>query len=81
MAKQKRNKISELYEDKQKETDESEAYIRTNFYISKDQRDKLKRYAEEISLPHIRVKQSEVIRYMIENFDVKKAKENFFKQK
>jgi hypothetical protein len=60
---------------------DNEAYIRVNFNISKDQKDKLKQYAKEIAPAHLRISQSQLIRYMIENLDVRKAREEFFKTK
>jgi len=60
---------------------DNEAYIRVNFNISKDQKDKLKQYAKEIAPAHLKISQSQLVRYMIENFDVSRARENFFKTK
>ncbi len=58
-----------------------ESFIRVNFFISNEQKKKLENYTQQISLEHIRVSQSEVIRYMIENFNIDKAKQEFFKHK
>ena len=63
------------------EVREEESYIRVNFNISKGQRDKLKQYAREIAPAHLKISQSQLIRYMIENFDVSGAREDFFKKK
>ena len=60
---------------------EEESYIRVNFNISKGQRDKLKQYASETAPAHLKISQSQLIRYMIENFDVSGAREDFFKKK
>lgn len=57
------------------------SFIRVNFFISKNQKEKLKEYTRKIAPAHIKVSQSELIRYMIENFDSEEAKENFFKVK
>ena len=60
----------------------SDSFIRVNFFISKNQRDKLKEYAQKIAPAHIKISQSSLIRYLIENrLDLKKAQEDFFKLK
>lgn len=64
-----------------KTSGDDEAYIRVNFFISKGQKEKLKQYTKEIAPAHLKVNQSQLIRYMIENFDLKKAQEEFFKLK
>jgi hypothetical protein len=64
-----------------KEAREEESYIRVNFNISKGQKDKLKQYTREIAPAHLRISQSQLIRYMIENLDVSRAREEFFKTK
>ncbi len=56
-----------------------DSFVRVNYFISKSQKAKLKEYAKEIAPAHIKVSQSELIRYMIENFDLEEAKKNFFK--
>ena len=56
-----------------------ESFIRVNFFIAKSQRDKLKEYTQKIGPAHIKISQSELIRYMIENFNLEKAKQNYFK--
>lgn len=60
---------------------EEESYIRVNFNISKDQQKKLKQYTKEIAPAHLKISQSQLIRYMIENLDIDKAREEFFKSK
>jgi hypothetical protein len=60
---------------------DDEAYMRVNFNISKDQKEKLRQYTKEIAPAHLKVSQSQIIRYMIENFDVSRAREDFFKTK
>ena len=52
-----------------------------NFYIRADEKEKLKQYAEQIAPRHLKVAQSEVIRYMVETFDLERAKKDFFKVK
>jgi len=55
-----------------------DSFVRVNYFISKSQKEKLKEYAKRIAPAHIKVSQSELIRYMIENFDLEKAKKKFF---
>jgi hypothetical protein len=64
-----------------KPSSENEAYIRVNFFISRDQKKKLRQYAKEIAPAHLKVNQSQLVRYMIENFDVSRARGDFFKTK
>jgi len=49
---------------------EEDSYIRVNFNISKGQKDKLRQYTKEIAPAHLKISQSQLIRYMIENFDI-----------
>jgi len=60
---------------------DNEAYMRVNFNISKDQQKKLKQYTKEIAPAHLKISQSQLIRYMIENLDIDKTREEFFKTK
>ena len=89
-----KNKMEDVYDDmlgskpksiKENSRDELKSdigsFIRVNFFISKNQKEKLKEYTRKIAPAHIKVSQSELIRYMIENFDSEEAKENFFKVK
>jgi len=89
-----KNKMEDVYDDmlgsKPKSTKEKPgdklksdigSFVRVNFFISKNQKEKLKEYAREIAPAHIKVSQSELIRYMIENLDLEEAKKNFFKVK
>ena len=81
----KKTKIEEIYsglpkvETKLKEKEDK--FVRVNFYIRADEKEKLKQYAEQIAPRHLKVTQSEVIRYMVESFDLDKAKKEFFKVK
>ena len=81
----KKTKIEEIYsglpkvETKLKEKEDK--FVRVNFYIRADEKEKLKQYAEQIAPRHLKVTQSEVIRYMVEVFDLDKAKKEFFKVK
>ncbi|MEI7615479.1 MAG: hypothetical protein WCJ54_02105 [Actinomycetota bacterium] len=58
-----------------------ESFVRATFFISKNQREKLKNYTQNIAPPHIKISQSELIRFMIENFDIEAARQNYFKIK
>lgn len=60
---------------------DNESFVRVNFFISKNQKEKLKNYTKNIAPAHIKISQSELIRYMIENFDIEEAKKNYFKIK
>ena len=60
---------------------DNEAYMRVNFNISKDQKEKLRQYTKEIAPAHLKISQSQLIRYMIENLDIDKTREEFFKTK
>lgn len=53
--------------------------VHANFYIRADELEKLKQYAEQIAPRHIKISMSELVRYMIENFDLDKAKKEYFK--
>jgi len=86
----RRTKMEEVYHSSKpakeeigpsKTKSEEEAFIRVNFNISKDQKEKLKQYTKEIAPAHLKVSKSQLIRYMIENFDVSRAQEDFFKKK
>ncbi len=64
---------------KEKPKKDAGSFIRVNYFISKSQKEKVKEYASKIAPAHIKISQSEIIRYMIENFDLEQAKKNFFK--
>ena len=55
-----------------------ESFIRVNFFISKNQKEKLKEYTKKMAPTHIKVSQSELIRYMIDNFNPEEARKNYF---
>jgi hypothetical protein len=59
----------------------NESFVRVNFFISKNQKEKLRNYTKNIAPAHIKISQSELIRYMVENFDIEEAKKNYFKIK
>jgi len=55
--------------------------VTKSFRLTKEQADKLKEYAENIAPSHLLITEADVIRYMIENFDLEQAKKDFFKVK
>ena len=80
----KRSKISEV--DIFSKSDKKEAttlkksdHITKSFRLTKEQAEKLKEYTENIAPSHLLITEADVIRYMIENFDLEKAKKEFFK--
>ncbi len=84
----KKTKIEEIYSDVQKvepapkeRKEGNDKFVRVNFYIRTEEKEKLKQYADQIAPRHLKVTQSEVIRYMIERFDLEQAKKDFFKVK
>ncbi|MFW6130795.1 MAG: hypothetical protein ACOC56_06375 [Atribacterota bacterium] len=72
------NKKKPEAKEKTKPKKDDDSFVRVNYFISKNQKRKLKDYTKKIAPAHIKISQSELIRYMIENFDLKKAKEKFF---
>ncbi len=60
-------------------TKTKEPYITKSFRLPVDMAQKLKEYADNMGPKHLKVTESEVLRYMIENFDLEEAKKNFFK--
>lgn len=72
------NKSKTEPKEKTKPKKDDDSFVRVNYFISKSQKEKLKEYTKKIAPTHIKVSQSELIRYMIENFDLEEAKENFF---
>ncbi len=83
----KKSKIEDIYSDLEKVEPETETkenkgkdnMIHANFYIRADELVKLKGYAKQIAPRHIKVSLSELVRYMIESFDLDKAKKDYFK--
>lgn len=85
-----KNKMGDVYDnmlgskqksetkEKEKPNKDDDSFVRVNYFISKSQKEKLKGYTKEIAPAHIKISQSELIRYMIENFDLAEAKKNFF---
>ena len=55
--------------------------VRVNFFISKDQKEKLENIAKALSPPGIKLNLSETIRLMIESYDPELGKKSFFKKK
>lgn len=86
----KQNKMSEvkLFKNTLKDDDnltskktKNNAYIVKSFRLPEDLVNKLREYTQNIAPGHLKVTESDVIRYMIKNFDIDKAKEDFFKLK
>lgn len=81
----KKSKIEEVFEDVKKVESiewhkvEKDKMVHATFYIKVDELEKLKEYANQVSPRHIKVSLSMMIRYMIETFDLDKAKRDFFK--
>ena len=56
-------------------------HITKSFRLTKEQAEKLREYTKAIQPGHLMITEADIIRYMILNFDLKKAQENFFKLK
>ena len=86
-----KNKMEDVYDDMLEiksirrkgieDTGDIDDFVRVNFFISKKQKEKLKNYTKQIAPAHIKISQSELIRYFIENFDIEAARKNYFKIK
>jgi predicted DNA-binding protein len=59
----------------------SKAFITKSFRLPVEMASKLKEYSENIAPKHLLITESDIIRYMIENFDLEEARKNFFKIK
>ena len=55
--------------------------ITKSFRLTKEQAGKLKEYTMDIAPSHLMITEADIIRYMIENFDLEEARKNFFKVK
>jgi hypothetical protein len=55
--------------------------ITKSFRLTKEQAGKLKEYTMDIAPSHLMITEADIIRYMIENFDLEQAKKDFFKVK
>ena len=55
--------------------------ITKSFRLTKEQANKLKEYADNIAPKHLLITEADIIRYMIERFDLEQAKKDFFKVK
>jgi len=82
----KRSKLNEV--DIFSRTDKKEASIpkrsdniTKSFRLTKKQAEKLKEYARDIAPSHLMITEADIIRYMIEKFDLEEARKNFFKIK
>lgn len=61
--------------------DTKDSFIRVIYFISKAQKEKLKEYSQKIAPAHIRISQSELIRYLIVNMDLEEIQKNYFNLK
>jgi len=82
----KRSKLNEVdifsrSDKKETTTIKKSDNVTKSFRLTKEQADKLKEYAENIAPSHLLITEADVIRYMIENFDLGQAKKDFFKVK
>ncbi|MHB8278035.1 MAG: hypothetical protein ACYDIA_10340 [Candidatus Humimicrobiaceae bacterium] len=82
----KRSKMSDLDifnkpDKKEVKTTASPEHVTKSFRLTKDQAELLKEYTEKIQPGHFMITEADIIRYMILNFDLKKAQEDFFKLK
>jgi len=59
----------------------SKAYIVKSFRLPAEMVNKLKEYTQIINPGHLKITESDIIRYMINEFDIEKAREDFFKPK
>jgi len=53
-------------------------HVTKSFRLTRVQAEKLQEYTKAIQPGHFMITEADIIRYMIENFDLKKAQENFF---
>jgi len=56
-------------------------HVTKSFRLTKEQANRLKEYAENIAPSHLLITEADIIRYMIENFDLEEARKDFFKIK
>ena len=56
-------------------------HVTKSFRLTLEQAEKLKEYARDIAPSHLMITEADIIRYMIENFDLEEARKNFFKFK
>jgi len=84
----KRSKISDLdifnksgKPDKKEVSTDVKDHVTKSFRLTREQADKLKEYTKAIQPGHFMITEADIIRYMIQNFNLKEAQENFFKLK
>jgi hypothetical protein len=82
----KRSKLNEV--DIFSKSDKKEAItlkksdnVTKSFRLTKEQANKLKKYADNIAPKHLLITEADIIRYMVENFNLEQAKKDFFKVK
>jgi len=59
----------------------NDPFITKSFRLPVEMANRLKEYSKNIAPRHLNITESDVIRYMIENFDLGEAQKNFFKLK
>jgi len=82
----KRSKLNEVDIFSRPDKKEASTLIKSDnvtksFRLTKGQANKLKEYADNIAPKHFLTTEADIIRYMIENFNLEEAKEDFFKIK
>ena len=82
----KRSKLDEVdifsrADKKEASTIKKSDNVTKSFRFTLEQADKLKEYAGDIAPSHLMITEADIIRYMIENFDLEEARKNFFKIK
>lgn len=84
----KRSKMSEVNifkentpEIKKTSLKKNDPFITKSFRLPVEMANRLKEYSENIAPKHLLITESDVIRYMILNFDLEGAQKNFFKIK
>ena len=82
----KRSKLNEVdifsrSDKKETTTIKKSDNVTKSFRLTKKQANRLKEYAENIAPSHLLITEADVIRYMIENFDLEQARKDFFKIK
>jgi len=82
----KRSKISEVdifsrLDKKEASITKRSDHVTKSFRLTKEQAEKLKEYTGNIAPSHLLITEADIIRYMIENFDLEEARKDFFKIK
>ena len=82
----KRSKLSEVDifsrpDKKEVTTLKKSDNVTKSFRLTKEQANRLKEYAENIAPGHFLITEADIIRYMIENFNLEEARKDFFKKR